>query len=175
MDNETENPAPGPGMRALAMPAATACLALAALGLGLGRDMVHRQLSDLRHDNGTLAQETVMRGDEAERVADLFTLATEDRRRFRLTATAYCPFCGTDDDTPQPAALGGRVRPGRTVAVSRDLKRLLGRKVYIEGLGVRVVEDLMHPRYTGRVDLCLPDREQALAFGVQRLEMVVVD
>lgn len=175
MDRKTENPAPNVGARTLAGPAATVCLALAALGLGLGGENVHRRLADLRHETVRLAQETVMRDDEAGRVADLFTLAQEDRRRFRLTATAYCPLCGTDADTPQPAALGGPVRPGRTVAVSRDLKRLLGRKVYLQGLGVRVVEDLMHPRYTGRVDLCLPDREQAIAFGVQRLEMVVVD
>jgi 3D (Asp-Asp-Asp) domain-containing protein len=45
----------------------------------------------------------------------------------------------------------------------------------VEGLGVRVVEDLMHPRYSDRLDLCLPDREQALAFGVKRLDMVVLD
>ena len=67
------------------------------------------------------------------------------------------------------------MRPGRTVAVSQDLKRLLGRKVYIEGFGVRVVEDLMHPRFENRLDLCLPDRRQALAFGVKRLDVVILD
>lgn len=75
MENETKNPGSDMGMRPLAMPAATVCLALAAFGLGFGRDLVHRRLADLRHDNRRLAQETVMRGDEAERVADLFTLA----------------------------------------------------------------------------------------------------
>lgn len=175
MQGKTDTtPAPVAKLR-LALPAATACLALVSCGLDWGAGLLARSQAELRHETVRLAQEAVMRQDEAARLADLFSLDLEDRRRFRLTATAYCPLCLTDDDTPQPAALGGPARPGRTVAVSRDLKRLLGRKVYIEGLGVRVVEDLMHPRFTSRMDLCLPDREQAVAFGVKRLEVVVVD
>jgi len=175
MCQETKEPITRLAPRALTRATATACLALTALGLAWSAGLLARRSADLRHDTARLAQEAAMRQDEAARLMDLFALAPEGRRRFQLTATAYCPLCGTDDDTPQLAALGGLVKPGRTVAVSQDLRRLLGRKVYIEGLGVRVVEDLMHPRFTGRVDLCLPDRDQALAFGVKRLELVVVD
>lgn len=150
-------------------------LAITAFGLSYGSEELARRTAALRHENALAVQEAVMTAASRETTGDLFTLDEEDRRRFTLTATAYCPLCGSEDGQPQPTARGGVVRPGHTVAVSQDLKRLLGRKVYIEGLGVRVVEDLMHPRFTDRLDLCLSDRETALAFGVKRLEMVVLD
>jgi len=156
-------------------PLATAALAISALFLAEGAQRLAERVADLRHQSIRLVQEETMRAGESQLADALFDIAPEARRRFAVTATAYCPTCGMVDDTHQLAALGGLVRPGRTVAVSRDLKRLLGRKVYIVGLGVRVVEDLMHPRFERRLDLCLPDREQALAFGVRRLDMVVLD
>lgn len=122
-----------------------------------------------------LTQENQLRAAEAEATEDLFSIDPQRRRRFRLTATAYCPLCGSDDGQPQSSALGGPVRPGHTIAVSQDLKRLLGRKVYIVGLGLRFVEDLMHPRHSKRIDLCLQSRSQALEFGVKKLEVVVLD
>lgn len=154
---------------------ALAALAVSALGLSEGVAILHRRMAALRHDAARLAQEAVMAQAGDKRVTELFRVGEEDRRLLTLTATAYCPLCGSEDGQPQSTARGGVVRPGRTVAVSQDLKYLLGRKVFIEGLGVRVVEDLMHPRYTDRLDLCLPDKEQALAFGVKRLGLLVLD
>ncbi|WP_428567721.1 MAG: 3D domain-containing protein [Solidesulfovibrio sp. DCME] len=174
MEQPNNAPSPG-GKRAPLLSVALAGLALSAVALSHGTVMVRQRLAALRHDAARLAQEAVMRQEGEKRLASLFTLDEDQRRRFTLTATAYCPLCGSEDGQPQPTARGGVVRPGRTVAVSRDLKHLLGRRVLVEGLGVRVVEDLMHPRFTDRLDLCLPDKEQALAFGVKRLELVVLD
>lgn len=138
-------------------------------------DVAQRHIAWLQHNSILQAQETIMRATEQRWIRELFGLDPGERRSFRLTATAYCPLCGVPDGEPQLAALGGLVRPGRTVAVSQDLRHLLGRKVYIKGFGLRVVEDLMHPRYSARLDLCLQDHKQAQAFGVKRLDMVVVD
>jgi 3D (Asp-Asp-Asp) domain-containing protein len=175
MNEQPKQPAQAPTRGKTVRCASLAALAIAAFGLSYGSDELAKRTAALRHENAVAAQEAVMAAASCDTAGALFTLDEEDRRRFTLTATAYCPLCGSEDGQPQPTARGGAVRPGRTVAVSQDLKRLLGRKVYIEGLGVRVVEDLMHPRFTDRLDLCLSDRETALAFGVKRLEMVVLD
>jgi len=162
-------------LRSLAGPAATASLAVCALCLGTATDWLAERADDLRHETIRMTQDAVMRASEERRSAALFVINPDERRRLSLTATAYCPECLADDDGPQPSALGRPVRAGRTVAVSRDLRYLLGRKIVIEGFGVRVVEDLMHPRFAKRMDLCLPDKRQALAFGVQSLNVVVLD
>lgn len=175
MKQNTQDAPHAPNKRDMAMSVALALLAVSATVLSIGNDILHRRLARLRHDSALLAQERVVRTETRELAAEFFTIDDTKRRRFTLTATAYCPSCGSPDGRPQPTAQGGVVRPGHTVAVSRDLKRLLGRTVFIKGLGVRVVEDLMHPRFTDRLDLCLPSREQALEFGVKRLEMVVLD
>ncbi len=155
-------------------PWATAILCLTALALAAHN--VEGRTNTPPPDKARLALEKAMLAEETRLVRELFSLSPKRQRSFQVTATAYCPLCGLDDDDePQDKALGGPVRPGRTVAVSRDLKHLLGRRVYIKGLGVRVVEDLMHPRFSKRLDLCLSNRNQAVAFGVKRLEMVVLD
>ena len=179
-DDNTISPsaAPAPVLpkrRFLAGPVITASLAVCALCLGMTTDWLAKRTAALRHETIWLTQGAAMRKSEARLAASLFSIDPEERRLLRLTATAYCPDCLAEGDGPQPSALGGPVRAGRTVAVSRDLRRLLGRTVYIEGFGVRVVEDLMHSRYAARMDLCLPGKRQALDFGVQNLDVVVLD
>jgi len=171
--NEPTTPKP----RCLVRPSlALAALVLTALGLIPTRDGARHQAQRLPDNAFIISQMEIIRSGEDRLSKALFAIAPTARRSFELTATAYCPLCGAPDGEPQLTALDGRVvRPGRTVAVSQDLRHLLGRTVSIEGLGLRVVEDLMHPRHVGRLDLCLPDREQALAFGVKRLKVLVVN
>lgn len=78
-----------------------------------------------------------------------------------LTLTAYAM-------DGQPGALGHPVRAHKTVAVSQDLRHLLGREVHIEGLGWRFVSDTMPPKWRGRIDVAVSDREQAREFGKQK-------
>ena len=56
------------------------------------------------------------------------------------------------------------------LAVSRDLKGILdfGQIVYLDGIGYFVVEDVMHERWTRRVDIWFPSRLEALHFGVKK-------
>ena len=54
---------------------------------------------------------------------------------------------------------------GFTCAVSRDLIYWLGGRIYIEGIGIRRVNDLMNKRYTSSVDLYIENVKDALIFG----------
>ncbi len=93
-----------------------------------------------------------------------------------VTATAYTSTRDQTDSTPFITASMARVRPG-IIAMSRDLlKRYtpgapfdFGDQVEIIGLGVFQVEDTMNRRYSKRIDIWLPDRQDAYAWGVQEL------
>lgn len=88
--------------------------------------------------------------------------------------SAYTPRAKECDSTPDVTAIMKKSRPGYTIAVSHDLKWMLGHRVYIYGYGVYVVEDLMNERYTNRVDIMMDDVEKALKFGVKHKQELIV-
>ncbi|MNH75620.1 Cell wall-binding protein YocH precursor [compost metagenome] len=64
-------------------------------------------------------------------------------------------------------ASGKRVKEGRTIAA--DPKVLpLGTKVYIDGIGERVVEDTGSAIKKNKIDVYIADLDKALEFGVKR-------
>lgn len=90
-----------------------------------------------------------------------------------LTITAYTPMDGGGQGI---GAMGHPVRPGLTAAVSRDLRHLLGKEIYIKELGqFRFVNDLMHERWKMKVDIVLEDRADCVVFGVKKSIVEVVD
>lgn len=101
-------------------------------------------------------------------------LIIEDNTDKILTVTAYTATPEECNNDPFHTALMTRPSPGRTVAVSWDLMDWLGKEVYIEGIGVRKVEDLMHPRWTNRIDIMVPYVEDAQEFGVQERQVVLL-
>ncbi|MFO7702314.1 MAG: hypothetical protein R6V37_04910 [Psychroflexus maritimus] len=90
------------------------------------------------------------------------------------TVTAYSPSPEETDSTPNQTAIMETPVIGYTCAVSRDLKYLLGKRIYIEGLGVFEVNDVMHKRYEKRVDLCMY-KGNAIEFGKQNHNIVIID
>ena len=83
------------------------------------------------------------------------------------TVTAYTARpCETNDD-PMHTATMERPKAGWTCAVSRDLMHWLGGRVYIDGLGVRRVNDLMNERFEQRIDVFCGTVKEARAFGKQ--------
>lgn len=85
-----------------------------------------------------------------------------------VTLTAYTARSRECDETPHVTAMMVKPRPGRTIAVSRDLFDdgwTFGRSVYIAGLGVYVIEDLMHKRHTQRIDILMGTVREANKFG----------
>lgn len=97
------------------------------------------------------------------------------KRAYAVTATAYSPRAQETDDTPWETATLTRCTEGRTIAVSQDHVDWLGRRVYIPGYGVRVVEDLMNKRFTDRIDFFIENTAQAEAFGVKSLKVILLD
>ena len=78
------------------------------------------------------------------------------------------------DDTPNQTSIITFARPFFTVAVSHDLKWMLGHYIYIYGRGVFYVEDLMNERYTKRLDILVYSTDDIPDAGVLRNREVVV-
>lgn len=93
--------------------------------------------------------------------------SSEIYHSYMVTVTAYSPSSNETDNTPNKTALLQKPVPGWTCAVSRDLMDYLGKRVYIDGLGVRKINDLMNKRYEKRIDLCMGKKE-AIEFGVEK-------
>lgn len=88
----------------------------------------------------------------------------KDFRHYRVKITYYVPSAGGINSygNRNITAIGCKPIPGKTIAVSRDLKHLLRKKVYIPGRGVFYANDLLAKRnpYTGRlikrqIDICV--------------------
>jgi 3D (Asp-Asp-Asp) domain-containing protein len=87
--------------------------------------------------------------------------------------TGYHPWSNgiNSDGYPQTTATMTMPVAGRTCAISSELVKRgwLGKKIYIEGVGVFQAEDRMNKNLTGlRIDLCMGSLEEALTFGKKR-------
>ncbi len=105
-------------------------------------------------------------------IIDSYASANE----FKVTATAYTARPEETNENPEMTAIMSSPRPGKTIAVSRDLRGWLGKRVYVEGYGVRKVNDLMNKRYDNRrIDILMPDVQSAREFGVQELSVFLLE
>lgn len=112
-----------------------------------------------------MSQELI--GVQEEYIAELESRLADKYNR-AVTLTAYTARSSECDETPHVTAMMVKPRPGRTIAVSRDLFDdgwTFGRSVYIAGFGVFVVEDLMHRRHTQRIDILMGTVSEAREFG----------
>lgn len=101
-----------------------------------------------------------------------------DKYSRAVTLTAYTARSRECDATPHKTAIMVKPRPGRTIAVSRDLFDdgwTFGRSVYIEGHGVFVIEDLMHRRHTQKIDILMGTVQEARAFGKVNGQAVLIE
>lgn len=83
------------------------------------------------------------------------------------TITAY-----TKQNDPNITALLKPPVAGGTCAVSRDLIHWLGGQVYIEGVGVWKVNDVMNPKFSQSIDIYLGAEDKAITFGKQQHAVV---
>lgn len=59
--------------------------------------------------------------------------------------------------------------PNQTVAVSRNLyKKLKGRKIHIEGIGTRKVEDKMKAKHGNKIDIFVDNKYKAKKLGIKK-------
>lgn len=99
--------------------------------------------------------------------------------KIRVTATAYdnCPICtGKTKDHPAfgITSSGVPATPDRTIAVDPQVIPI-GTWVYIEGLGVYRAEDTGGAIRGNRIDIFMPTHEEALNFGIQELDVFLVE
>lgn len=97
------------------------------------------------------------------------------KREYELTVTSYTASEDETDSTPNQTSLMVEPVVGRTVAVSRDLRKFYGAKVWIEGVGIRVVEDCMNKRYSKRIDVLVATKKQARKIGISKRKVVFYD
>jgi 3D (Asp-Asp-Asp) domain-containing protein len=110
-----------------------------------------------------------------------------------VRSTAYNSIPNQTDSSPFHTSTGARTRYG-IIALSRDLLKQIpyGSRVRLKDAGswmggrgygkyntmlkdtVFVVEDTMHPRKSGTVDVWLPARDRAMQWGVRRLNMQIL-
>ncbi len=91
----------------------------------------------------------------------------------RVWLTAYSSSIDETDDTPFITASGQHVRDG--IVATNFLP--FGTKIQIPkvfGDKIFVVEDRMHPRKKGIVDIWMPSKQQALKFGSLKADIVVL-
>lgn len=93
-----------------------------------------------------------------------------------LDVTAYSPRKIETDSDPHITASMKKVKQGQ-IAVSRDLFYkgwVFGKKVYIEGHGIYVIADLMHKRFSDRIDIFFPKTKDAKSFGKKQLRVALL-
>ena len=96
-------------------------------------------------------------------------LTADNKKEMTLTAyTLSHDECG-DDFTPALSSSACVI--GHTVAVSRDLRSWMGTFIYIEGYGVRYVNDLMHSRFKNRIDLLVETKDEAFEIGKSKVNI----
>ncbi len=87
--------------------------------------------------------------------------------------TAYSSTPEETDDTPFITASGSHVRDG--IVATNMLP--MGSKIKIPALygdKIFVVEDRMHQRMVNKVDIWMPEKSQAIRFGIKHTEVVVL-
>ncbi|NLK52293.1 MAG: hypothetical protein GX295_07595 [Syntrophomonadaceae bacterium] len=91
-----------------------------------------------------------------------------------VKATAYCPCLKCCGKTDKITFSGKIARKNHTIAV--DPKVIpLGSKVYIEGLGIRYAEDIGGAIKKNRVDIYMDSHKEALKFGVQTMQVQILE
>ena len=108
--------------------------------------------------------------------AELISAKGINRSRI-IRVTGYTACVEECDDDPQMTASMKLVRPGKTVAVSRDLYKqgwTFGKRVWIEGYGEKEITDLMHERFKKKVDLLVASKKVANGINADR-QAVLLD
>lgn len=123
--------------------------------------------ADPQRRNEPLQEETVQAYESVSAEVE-----TPPQRKYlgQYTIYAYCPCVKCCGKTNGITASGTIATEGRTIASTLPF----GTKLYIEGVGERVVEDRGGGIGTGKIDIFMSDHETALKFGVRKLDVYEV-
>lgn len=94
-------------------------------------------------------------------------------RSDKYVITAYCPCvkcCGKSDGI---TASGVKAVEGVTVAMNKSIP--FGTKIYIDGVGERIVQDRGGAIKGNKIDLYFDSHEKALEFGRQTKQVTILN
>jgi len=155
--------------------AAVGFMGILAIELSVTRAVVEVQKA-LIGTQQRLIEELLGKQNDEEQSTQPITLTWREKAR-EVLVTAYTASEDECDSDPEVTASLRRPRPGGTVAVSRDLFYsgwVFGKKVYIEGVGIYEINDLMNARHNCRVDVFMGTKKQAWAFGTKVTRAILV-
>jgi 3D (Asp-Asp-Asp) domain-containing protein len=116
-------------------------------------DFLKKEVSNLESEIGSIRKE-------------LLELKEKKKSFMFVEMTAYTACKKECGNNPFQTATGTKTKPGRTAAVSNDLKHLMGKEIIVDGVpGTWIIEDIMHPKWHACVDLLFKDRKSAINFG----------
>lgn len=87
--------------------------------------------------------------------------------------TAYCPCMKCCGKTDGITASGVKAREGITVAMNKSIP--FGTKIYIDGVGERIVQDRGGSIKGNRIDLYFDSHQEALNFGRQTKQVKILN
>lgn len=87
--------------------------------------------------------------------------------------TAYCSCASCCGKTDGITASGVKAVEGITVAMNKSIP--FGTKIYIDGVGERIVQDRGGSIKGNRIDLYFDSHQEALNFGRQTKEVIILE
>lgn len=98
------------------------------------------------------------------------------KRKHKIRISAYTKS-RRENGNNNLTASGKKPKVGY-IAISRDLLKNgweIGKRVYIENMGIFEIQDKMHMKMKNSIDVYMLSRKAALEFGVQTLEVTLLD
>ena len=93
------------------------------------------------------------------------------KRKYTITAYCHCSkCCGKSDGV---TASGVKATEGVTVAMDKSIP--FGTRIYIDGVGERIVQDRGGSIKSNRIDLYFDSHQEALNFGRQTKEVTILN
>jgi 3D (Asp-Asp-Asp) domain-containing protein len=120
-------------------------------------------LANFENTVRTVVQEEIEAG-----IQDMVSSAAAVNGVRKVTVTAYTASRDECDEDPGNTAIMTKPVVGWTVAVSRDLLEegwTFGLKVWIDGVGVREISDVMNEKWSSRIDVLVGKKKDAKRFG----------
>jgi len=96
----------------------------------------------------------------------------EAPNHMKCVITAYTNHPNETNKDNTNTAIMDKPTAGWTCAVSQDLITWLGGTIYIKGIGIRKVNDLMNKKYKKRLDLCVGSKKEARKFGIKTMTVI---
>lgn len=132
--------------------------------------VMERQAKEVSQHNREITEKAL----ELRELRKELALEKERHRQMvslKLRVTAYTPTKEECDSTPKVTALNRKSRPGYSAAAGTDCRHLLGKKVYVSGLGVYHVTDVKPGK---GLDLMVGTKKEAKKIGASIKQVNVI-